>query len=184
MFGTIIDTDKDGNIKLNPRYFTLCPEIFEVFKDKNLGGPVVKYIVNVYDRKSIYRHLPYDVRKEDVCEAIFGKKTNPRLSSEKVLKAIDLYKYVQYDPNIDQYQSMVNKSKAKVNIYNAVVVTEDNFTKTNKMEADMQKSTEGLEKLKLVIASQEEERDIMGSNVNNLSFIEERLLKRKEELSR
>lgn len=177
MFGTIINSDKSGDLVIDPRYFALCPQLLEVYNDKNLGGPVLKYIVNVYDRKSIYRHLPLDIRKEDVCIAIFGKKTNPRLTHDKVLAAIELYEYVQYDTLVDQYNAMINKSKKKIEIYNKMEVTETNMASMNKIESDMQKSTEGLEKLRERIQNQEEEREILGNGVGNLSFIEERLIK-------
>jgi hypothetical protein len=181
MFGTVIKTDKSGDLIIDPKYFSLCPQLAEVYNDKNLGGSVLKYIVNVYDRKSIYRHLPLDVRKEDVCIAVFGKKTHPRLTHEKVIAAIDLYEYVQYDTLVDQYNSMVNKSKEKMMVYNQIKVTEENMAKMNKMESDMQKSTEGLEKLRERIQDQEEEREILGNGVGNLSYIEERLIKYQQQ---
>ncbi len=148
-----------------------------VFRDKNLGGPVLKYIINVYDRKSIYRHLPLDVRKEDVAIAIWGKKDNPRLSHDKVKKAIDLYEYLQYDPLIDQYNAMINKSKEKVRIYTEMKIDEGNMDRVNKYEASMQKSTEGLKKLQERIQGNEDDLEIMGGGSNSLSFVEERLIK-------
>ena len=181
MFGTVIETDAKGDRKLNKKYFALCPELFEVYKDKNLGSKMLKYIVNVYDRKSIYYYLALDVRKEEVCDAIWGKKTHPRINSPKVLRAIELYEYVQYDPLIDQYQSMVNKNKQKINIYNLMEVTEKNIGHMNEIEAKMQKSTEGLEKLRERIKQQEEEREILGSASDSLSFIEERLQQRQRQ---
>lgn len=181
MFGTIITTDKKGEIKIEEKYIHLVPELFAVYKDKNLGGPAIKYLVNVYDRKSIYRHLPLDVRKEDVCFSVWGKKENSRLNSEVMLKAIELYKYVQYDPLEDQYHSIVNKAMQKMKVYNSMVITEDNISKVNKMEAEIQKSTEGLEKLRERIQAQQEERQVMGNGVGDFSYIEEKLIQRQRE---
>jgi hypothetical protein len=175
MFGPIIDIDKSGSALLDKKYFKLVPEFFEVFTDKNLGGKMLLYIVCVYDRKSPYRHLPYEVRKEDVSLALFGKKNYHRCKHKKVEKAIEIYKYIQYDPLVDQYQSLVNKNKEKLRVYNAMEVTPSNLEMINRNEALMQKSTEGLEKLKERINAEEEENKIMGRDGTNLSFIEERM---------
>jgi hypothetical protein len=183
MFGTIISTDKKGELKINEKYFHLVPELLAVYNDKNLGGPAIKYLVNVYDRKSIFRLLPLDVRKEDVCFSIWGKKENSRLNSPVMLKAIELYTYVQYDPLEDEYHSIVNKSKQKMKVYNAMVITEDNISKVNKMESEIQKSTEGLEKLRERIQTNQEERQVMGNGVGEFSYIEEKLIQRQREMN-
>jgi uncharacterized protein YeaO (DUF488 family) len=183
MFGTLISTDKQGNVKINDKYFHLCPELVAVLNDKNLGGPVIRYIINVYDRKSIYRHFPIDIRKEEVCMAIWGKKENPRLSHELVQKAIGLYEYVQYDPLIEQYNAMVAKNKKIIEVFNTIQVTEANISQVNKWSAEMQKSTEGLEKLRERIQAEEEEREIMGGGSDSLSYIEERLIRRQKEMN-
>ena len=181
MFGTIIDTDSSGNIKMvSLKYAKLCPEFADVLSDKNLGSNMMKYIINVYDRKSIYRMTPFDLRVEEVCLSIWGENTHPRLKAPKMLKAIELYQHMMYDPLIAQYDAMVNKSQKKVEIYNLMDVTESNFRTINSMETEMQKSTEGLEKLKERIKIEEDEREIMGSGTNDLSYIEEKLLKRKQ----
>lgn len=175
MFGPIIDIDKSGTVLLDKRFFKLVPEFFSVYTDKNLGGKVLLYIVSVYDKFSPYRHIPYEVRKEDVCESLFGKKKHSRLKNEKVLKAIEIYKYIQYDPLVDQYQAMVNKNKEKIQVYNLMEVTKSNIGGMNEIESKMQKSTEGLEKLKVRITAEEEENKIMGRDGTHLSFIEERM---------
>jgi hypothetical protein len=181
MFGTIIKTKSNGTLYIEDKYFALCPELFAVYKEKHMGSKMLQYIVNMYDYNSIYRHLAFDVRQEEVCEAIWGKKTNPRLKHELVQKAIALYEYVQYDPLKDQYQAMVTKNKRKVEIYNLMEVDEKNFSTINDYETKMQKSTEGLEKLKERIEAQDEEREIMGNHAGNLSYVEEMLLKRQRE---
>ena len=183
MFGTIIKTNSNGSLVMDQKYFALCPELFAVYKDKHMGSKMLQYIVNMYDYSSIYRHLAFDVRQEEVCMAIWGKETHPRIKHEKVQKAIALYEYVQYDPLKDQYQAMVTKNKRKVEIYNMMEVHEKNFSTINDYEAKMQKSTEGLERLKERIESQDEEREIMGNHSGNLSYVEEMLLKRQREQS-
>ena len=175
MFGPIIDIDKTGSALLDKRFFKLVPEFFDVYNDKNLGGKMLLYIVCVYDRKSPYRHLPYEVRKEDVALRFFGDKHHSRCHHPKVQKAIDIYKYIQYDPLIEQYNALVNKNAEKLKVYSLMVVTEGNLESINKNEALMQKSTEGLGKLKDAINSEEEEHKIMGREGTNLSFIEERM---------
>jgi SMC interacting uncharacterized protein involved in chromosome segregation len=60
-------------------------------------------------------------------------------------------------------------------------VTEKNIGHMNEIEAKMQKSTEGLEKLRERIKQQEEEREILGSASDSLSFIEERLQQRQRQ---
>ena len=175
MFGPIIDIDKSGTILLDKRFYKLVPEFYEVFSDKNLGGKMLLYIISVYDKQSPYRHLPYEVRKDDVSKSLFGKKKHSRLKNPKVQKAIEIYKYIQYDPIVDQYQSMVNKNKEKINVYNLMEVTKANIGDMNDIEAKMQKSTDGLEKLKIRITKEEEENKIMGRDGTNLSFIEERM---------
>ncbi|MCK5015523.1 MAG: hypothetical protein KAS32_00465 [Candidatus Peribacteraceae bacterium] len=182
MFGTIIKTDSSGELKLDRKFINLCPELFSVYKDKNLGSKMLRYIVNVYDNNSIYRHLPLDVRKEDVSLSIWDKKEHPRAKHPKVKAAIELYQYVQYDPLKDQYDAMINKNKEKIRVYNKMDITNNNFGDIIDFETKMQKSTEGLEKLRERIQAQEEERQIMGNTSGDLSFIEEMILKRDREL--
>ena len=175
MFGPIIDIDKSGTAILDKRYFKLVPEFFEVYKDKNLGSKMLLYIVSVYDKRSPYRHLPYEVRKEDVEKSLFGDKKNSRCSHPKVQAAIELYKYIQYDPLVEQYNAIVNKGKEKLNIYKGIVVTKDNIQELNITETKMQASLKSLEDLKVRINAEEEENKIMGRDGTNLSFIEERI---------
>jgi len=175
MFGPIIDINSDGTAILDKRYVKLVPELYEVYKDKNLGSKMILYIVSVYDDKTPYRHLPYEIRREDVSRKLFGKKYNSRCKHPLVIKAIEVYKFIQYDPLKEEYNSIVNKHKEKLEIYDAMRVTEANFDRFNKNEALMAKSSESLEKLKERINAEEEENKIMGQDSGNLSFIEERL---------
>lgn len=175
MFGPIIDIDKSGKVLLDKRFFKLVPELFKVYNDKNLGGKMILYIVSVYDNNSPYRHLPYEVRKEDVSESLFGKKNYHRCNHEITKAAIEIYKYIQYDPLKEQYQALVNKNEEKLKVYNSIPVTKENLQEFNDIEAKMQKSTEGLDKLKIRINAEEEENKIMGRDGTNLSFIEERI---------
>lgn len=175
MFGPIIDIDKSGKALLDKKYVKLVPELFDVYQDKNLGGNMILYIVCVYDRKSPYRHLPYEVRKEDVSESLFGDRNYSRCRHPKVLKAIEIYKYLQYDPLREEYDALVNKHQEKLKIYNAMVVDDKNFDRFNRNESLMQKSTENLEKLKDRIDAEEEQAKIMGRDGTSLSFIEERM---------
>jgi len=184
LFGTIIDISSDGNVLLNKKYIHLIPEFNDVFNDKNLGGPMIKWIINVYDYNSPFKHLPLDVRKEDMTEMIFGKKKYSRCNHPKVKKAVELYKYVQYNPLREQYDSLVNKNKQKLEIFDLIEVTEKNIQELNNVESKMMASGEKLEALKKRLKVEEEENKMMGTGDSELSFIEERLIKhRKEEYS-
>lgn len=180
LFGTIIDISKDGNVLLNKKFIHLVPEFQDVYNDKNLGGTMIKWIVCVYDKMSPFRHLPIEVRKEDMTEKFFGTKEHSRCHHPKVQKAIDLYNYVQYDPLQDQYDALVQKNKEKIKIFNLIEVTDKNLMEMNNIEEKMLKSGEKLRKLKDDLKLQDEENQMMGSDAE-LSFIEERLIKYKQE---
>jgi len=182
MFGTIIDINPSGDILLDKKFIHLIPEFQAVYKDPNLGGTMIKWIICVYDYNGPLRHLPFDVRKEDATLKFFGKKNYSRCTNEKVLKAVELYKYVQYDPIRDQYEALVQKNKEKIRVFELIEVTDANLNEMNVIEEKMLKSGEKLRALKKELDSHEEEKKMMGEGAE-LSFIEERLIKyRKEEI--
>lgn len=181
MFGTIITVDPSGEILLEKDYIHLVPEFNEVYKDKNLGGTMIKWIINVYDHKSPFRHLPLEVRKEDMAEKFFGKKKYSRCNHPKVKKAVELYEYCQYNPLRHEYDSLVNKHAEKIEVYNKIEVTDKNLKGLSEIEAKMMASGQELEKLKKRLVADEEENKMMGNDTANLSFIEERLIKFRKE---
>lgn len=164
----LIDIDmSDGGAKLKDKTAALIPELHEVYKDKKLGSRAVRWIVMMYDYNSPYMKIPDEDRRErTVTQDLYGKKSHYILTgnnkrAEKVQKAAEKYKELQYDPLIDQYFAFRKKYKE----FNRYI-----------KDWDVAKSSDDEKKMKRFLKIMEQIREIR----NELERVKSEILKEKK----
>jgi len=174
MYNELINISKDGNVFLQDNSIALMPKMWIVYKDKHMGSNMVKWIVSVYDYKSPYRRLPLDERKTRVSQLIFEKLKNTKEDTKKVSEAIEEYEKLQYDPLIDQYNTMGEQIYKMNKVYKNMTPTEDNLEDMNKIQEQMGKAAVARDKIKdLILKDQESELKISGTGSEDFSLFEE-----------
>jgi hypothetical protein len=174
MYNELIDVGRDGNVFLIDNSIALMPKMWDVYKDKNMGSNMVRWIVCMYDYKSPYRRLPEDERAAKVNYVVYGDKKNTKSSHQKVLDAIDEYKKLQYDPLIDQYNAMCEQAFKMTKVYRGIEPTETNLEDLNKLQEQMQKAATSRDKIKeLILKDEQSEAKISGTGSDDFSIFEE-----------
>lgn len=174
MYNQLIDIGKDGNVFLQDHSIALMPKMWDVYKDKHLGSKMVRWIVMVYDYKSPYRRLPEQERIAKANLILLGSKSSSKITSEKVIAAIDEYQKLQYDPLIDQYNAM-GEQMFKMNVvYRGIEPNEKNIEDLNKLQTEMGKAAIARDKIKeLIMKDQENDMKIAGTGSDDFSIFEE-----------
>lgn len=173
MFNTLIDIDRDGNIFLIDKSIALAPKLWAVYKDKNMGSNMVRWIVSVEDYKSIYRQLPMELREERSMDSIFGEK-NGYCTNKKVKEARLEYRKLQYDPLYDQYEAMNEKMFEITKVFRTIKVKEDNIDMINELSVKMEKAAASRQRIqKLIEESGVTQMNLHGKDGDDLSFQEE-----------
>jgi len=174
MYNQLIEIEKDGNVFLQDNSIALMPKLWAVYKDKNMGSNMVKWIVGVYDYKSPYRRLPLEERKSRVSYMVFSKDSNPKENNQLVLDAIEEYIKLQYDPLIDEYNAMCDKSYEMTKVYREMKPTAQNIEELNKLQTEMGKAAKSREEIKkLILKDQESEAKISGTGSEDFSIFEQ-----------
>lgn len=174
MYNELINVDTDGNVFLHDDSIGLMPKLFKVYKNKHMGSNMVKYIVGVYDYKSPFRRLPEDERKSRVAYSIYAKDKATKSSDKIVEDAIEEYLKLQYDPLIDQYNTMGEQIYKMNKVYGAMVPTEDNLEDMNKIQDQMGKAALAREKIReLILKDQQSESNIKGTGSEDFSVFEQ-----------
>jgi len=174
MYNQLIEIEKDGNVFLQDNSIALIPKMWAVYKDKNMGSNMVKWIVGVYDYKSPYRRLPLEERKSRVSYTVFSKESNPKENNPLVLEAIEEYVKLQYDPLIDEYNAMCDKSYEMTKVYRDMKPTAQNIEELNKLQTEMGKAAKSREEIKkLILKDQESEAKISGTGSEDFSIFEQ-----------
>lgn len=175
MFNTLIDIDREGNILIIDKGIVLMPTLYAVYKDKNMGSGMVRWIVSVEDYKSIYRQLPMTIREERAMDAIFSGK-NAYCTHKKVKEARLEYRKIQYDPLFDQLDALNEKMYEMTNIFRNIKPTRANLDELNDLSVKMEKSALARQKLqKMITESGITQMSLHGKNIEDLSFQEEML---------
>jgi predicted acyl esterase len=182
MFGTLVDIENDGNVFLLDKSIALAPKLFAVYKDKNMGSRMVRWVVAVEDYKSIYRKLPTEEREKQACENLLDGETG-YMRNAKVTSAREEYRKLQYDPLLDQYWAMTDKMNEITKIFRGIKVDAKNLDEVNDMAIKMEKAAESREKLeKRIVASLEKGVQIHGKEEEALSYQEEKLRKKEKSM--
>jgi len=175
---TLVDIDSGGNVFVTNKGIALAPKLFEVYKNKNMGSNMVKWIVSVEDYKSIYNRLPMAQREEEAMMNIFGNK-NGYCTNKLVIEARKEYRKFDYDPLMEQYQLMVQKSHDMNEVYRNIKPNKNNLSEILKIEADMEKSAQARERMKkIIIENSKSQNKLHGREEEDLSLQEE-MLRRK-----
>lgn len=175
---TLVDIDSGGNVFITNKGIALAPKLYEVYKNKNMGSNMVKWIVAVEDYKSIYNRLPMNLREEEAMVNIFGGK-NSYCSNKLVTEARKEYRKFDYDPLMEQYQLMVQKSHDMNEVYRNMKPNKTNFSAILKLESEMEKAAQARERMKkIIVDNSKSSNKIHGRDEEDLSLQEE-MLRRK-----
>lgn len=174
MYNELIDVDTDGNVFLKDNSIALIPKMWAVYKHKHMGSKMVKYIVGVYDYKSPYRRLPEEERESRVAYSIYSKDKAPRTSEKIFSEAVEEYLKLQYDPLIDQYNTMGEQMYKMNKVYKDMTPTEKNLEDMNKMQDQMGKAATARDKIKdLILKDQQTESVLKGTGSEDFSIWEQ-----------
>lgn len=174
MYNELIEVGKDGNVFLQDDSIALMPEMWKVYKDKNLGSKAVKWIVSVYDYKSPFRRLPLEERKSRANYAVYQKATNTKSNNKLMLTAIDEYVKLQYDPLIDEYSAMCEQSYNMTKVYREMIPTEKNLDDMAKLQEQLGKAAKARDAHKtLILKAQKSEAKIQGTDSSDFSIFEQ-----------
>jgi len=151
MFGTLIDIDTDGNILMKDKGVALLPKLFKVYKDKYLGSKAVKWIVAMHDYRSPYRSLPKGQRETLINNMYLEKDKCTFKGKQLVIDAIKEYKTISYDPDYEEYRSMVDKSSEVIQVFKQLKVDAENISTINDLQVEMGKAAKSRRELKNAI---------------------------------
>jgi hypothetical protein len=151
MFGTLIDIDTEDKIILHAKAVKLLPKLLAVYKDRYLGSKAVKWIVCMYDYKSPYRSLPFNQREQIVNNVILEKEKCSFKKKANIVEAIEEYKSIIYDADLEEYRAMVDKSAEAIKIFKELVVTKENLAQVNTIQQEMGKSAKSRRDIKNAI---------------------------------
>ena len=102
------------------------------------------------------------------------KNKNPKQKDQLVINAIEEYIKLQYDPLIDEYNSMCDKSYEMTKMYRGITPTESNLEDLNKLQEQMGKAAISRDKIKaLILKDQESEAKISGTGSEDFSVFED-----------
>jgi len=179
MLSTIFDIDKTGNVLLQDNSIALVPAMWEVYKNKYMGSNMIRYIASMYDYRSPFRELPEDRRAKHVVKAVWKDKKATHLNDPLVLKAIEEFKELQYDPDIEAYQVMTKKSHEINQVYNTLKITADNLEDANVIQKKMTEAAKSrIELLDIIKKSKDSDKQVYGKGKNTqYSLMEQNLNK-------
>ena len=104
----------------------------------------------------------------------FEKNRNPKYNSDVVQNAIEEYKKLQYDPLIDEYNAMCEKSYQMTKVYRSIKPTAETLEDLNKMQEQMGKAAIARDKIKaLILKDEESEAKISGTGSDDFSLFEQ-----------
>lgn len=85
---------------MRPEAFKLAPE-FAYLDEKDM-----LCIILAYDHHSMYRQFPEDIRKQRARVHVFSMSNEDFFEKEKILKAVDAFKRLQYNSRVNQIITM------------------------------------------------------------------------------
>jgi len=98
--------DENNQHILHPEVVKLCPS-FRALNEKEM-----LYVILYTDYNSIYRQFPEHERKRKAMFHSFGDNESELVESGRILKAVDDYTSLQYNPKIEvarSYQTRIDK---------------------------------------------------------------------------
>ena len=179
MLSTLLNIDRKGDVFLQDNSIVQLPKLWEVYKHKNMGSNMVRYVVWMYDNKSVYRQHPLDKRKEKVIYAIWKDKPNKYINHKLVQEASLEYQDMQYDPDIESYQISIEQAHKVNEAFRNMKVTSENIEDVNKIQIDIAKAAKSRQELLQIIKkNKESDKQVFGKgNMQDmrLSMMEQKL---------
>lgn len=180
----LFNISKDGDVFTQDPTVKAIPEFIDLYKAKGYGSKYIRYVVMVCDYESPYRMKPMVERKKAVSRDIFGIYHEPTLNDEIVLKAIDKYNYLQYDPIIELDQ-MYREKMAEFNefIKNTTMNAEnmEEILKAMKMQKEIVQSSMDIRKMASDVIKNRNQKLVIRGGFNERALIEDRLTVIKRE---
>lgn len=153
-----------GNAIIRPEATKLAPE-FAYLSDKEM-----LCIILTYDHYSIYRQFPEDERRRRAKASVFGMDNESFFDQPKILKAIELYKGLQYDHRRNQ----IITYKRKLDGINLVIdsLDEKEFKELSSLMTTSTKLRAAIKEIEAEINQEEEDSLQEDESKNKLSFLE------------
>src|SRR5688572_12879309 len=111
----LFSTNKKRTIIIRPEAMQLAPE-FSYLDQKEM-----MCVILAYDYHSIYRQFPEDERKRRAKAHVFGHEQDNFFSQAKVIKAVEKYRGLQYNPIRNQLMAF----KKRLDYYNDIIGKDD-----------------------------------------------------------
>lgn len=159
---TLFEITTDKSAVLHEQAYKLCPELMNITQEE------LMFIICAYDYHSIYRQYPEEERVRKSLGQVYGTSTpkDDPLEDERVVDAIKAYKTLQYDPQREFVQTLIDKTN---HLQTQLLIEEDaaQIAKINKTINELNKSIQE--------ASYEIEKDMSALQIkggSKLSFLE------------
>jgi hypothetical protein len=177
----LFDIDKEGNLFSQDPRVVAVPEFNELYKAKGFGAKYIRYIVFVYDYDSPYSRRPFELRKTEVCNMLFGTKTHGELDTDIVKKAIKVYNQLQYDPLNEQVNLMMDEVEKFNTLFRTTDISKLEEMDDKKKYLELVIKTQDLHEAALVMRDKlnadKKKREIRMRGGGAKSFIESQLSK-------
>lgn len=160
----LFSINKQGNAVLIPEAIQLCPEL-AYLSDKEL-----LCIIYAYDYYSIFRQFTEDERKRRARAKVFGYKEADFFEYEKIKKAVDDYRSLQYDHR----RESIIVYKQKLQNIDAVISTldEDETKKLSELMKTSAALRQAIRDLEAEINQSEEEDLKVDKHRDKMSWLE------------
>ena len=135
----LVNLDKTGNVIMDDSVYAV-EEFRNVIETKSLGLKGLLWVALFCDYDSIYRHFTEDERVRIISSTLFNNYDWKGVKNEKIAKAINKYKELQFDPLDAQLIAFNDKINEYTRLMKEVTITEDNAV-------DWQKIMIGIEKI-------------------------------------
>lgn len=162
----------DTEVKVDDKLYDLVDEFRKLKKSKLHGSRAVVWLVLMYDKKSPYRKLPEEDRKEILTKDLYGKTSYYALERPEMKAAIKKYRALDYDPLEEQYAIFTGKMSELNEYIKDFEIKKKDVWELQKVMVMMDKITESREKLRKLIEKREEEGEHMRGGAEK-SLIEE-----------
>lgn len=156
--------NKKGTAVVVPEAMKLSPD-FAYLEEKEM-----LCVILAYDYYSFLRQFPEDERKRRARAHVFGHENEKIFEQPKIIKAVDAYKSLQYDPIRNQIVTL----KRKLDNLNMIIdkVEDDDLKRIKEVMAVASEYRKGIKEWEEELNKQEEEGLQEDQDKTKLSFLE------------
>ena len=171
----LIKFTSKGNIIKSDDGVMAVPEFKDVIEAEGYGPQAMKWVALVMDYDSPYRHFGEKERIRSVSLDIYGTHSWKGCFDDVVLRAMDKYKELQYDPLDEQLRAFNSKINEYTTLINNTPLNEENAESMQKIMTNLEKMLKTSQVILDTIERRGERKKIQGDR--ELSFLE-----RKQEI--